>query len=50
VGRVKDTMVSGNVYQVLKEIIGVENESRWVDGVFLIPHLYCPLLSVATKT
>jgi len=50
VGRVKDTMVSGNVYQVLKEIIGVGNEARWVDGVFLVPHLYCPILSVATKT
>jgi len=50
VGRVKNTMVSGNVYRVLKEIIGVGNEARWVDGVFLVPHLYCPLLSVATKT
>lgn len=50
VGRVKDTMVSGNVYQVLKEIIGVGNKARWVDGIFLVPHLYCPLLSVATRT
>lgn len=50
VGRVKDTMVSGNVYQVLKEIIGVGNKARWVDGIFLVPHLYCPLLSVVTRT
>ena len=50
VGRVKDTMVSGNVYQVLKEIIGVGNKARWVDGIFLVPHLYCPRLSVVTRT
>jgi len=50
VGRVKDTMVSGNVYQVLKEIIGVGNEARWVDGIFLVPYLYCPRLSVVTRT
>ena len=50
VGRVKDTMVSGNVYQVLKEIIGVGNKARWVDGIFLVPHLYCPRFSVVTRT
>jgi len=48
-GRVKDTMISGNVYQVLKEIIAIGSEARWVDGIFRVPHLYCPRLSVATK-
>jgi PmbA protein len=49
VGRVKDTMVSGNVYQVLKEIIAIGKESKWVGGFLQTPHLYCPRLSVATK-
>ena len=49
VGRVKDTMVSGNVYQVLKEITAIGSEARWVGGFLQTPHLYCPVLSVASK-
>lgn len=50
VGRVKDTMVSGNVYQVLKQLEAVGREARWVGGFLRTPHLYCPSLSVAAKT
>jgi len=49
VGRVKDTMVSGNVYQVLKQIIAIGNDARWVGSFLKTPHLYCPSLSVASK-
>ncbi len=49
VGRVKDTMVSGNVYQVLKEIVAIGSEPKWVGGFLHTPHLYCPGLSVASK-
>ena len=49
VGRVKDTMVSGNIYQVLKQIIAIGSEARWVGGFLQSPHLYCPTLSVASK-
>ncbi len=49
VGRVKDTMVSGNIYQVLKQIVAIGNEPRWVGGFLLTPHLYCPRVSVASK-
>ncbi len=49
VGRVKDTMVSGNVYQVLKQLEAVGQETRWVGGLLRTPCLYCPSLSVATK-
>jgi PmbA protein len=48
-GRVKDTMVSGNVYQVLKQIESIGNDGRWVEGFFRTPSIYCPRLSVATK-
>jgi len=50
VGRVKDTMVSGNVYQVLKEIAAIGNEAKWVGGFLQTPHIYCPSLSVAVKS
>ncbi|MDI6814731.1 MAG: TldD/PmbA family protein [Dehalococcoidales bacterium] len=46
VGRVKDTMVSGNVYQVLKQIIAIGSEPKWVGSFLQTPHLYCPRLSI----
>lgn len=49
VGRVKDTMIAGNVYHVLKELCGIGEETRWVDGAFQVPALYCPAVSVAAK-
>jgi len=49
VGRVKDTMIAGNVYQVLKEILGIGQETRWVGGILHTPSLYCPSVSVTTK-
>jgi PmbA protein len=48
-GRVKDTMVSGNVYQVLKQIEAIGNDSRWVEGFLHTPSIYCANLSVAAK-
>jgi PmbA protein len=49
VGRVKNTMVSGNVYQVLKEVTAVGSQAEWVGGSLYTPPLYCPRLSVASK-
>ncbi len=49
VGRVKDTMVSGDIYQLLNEIIAVGSDARWVGGHLKTPSLYCPGLSVASK-
>jgi len=49
VGRVKDTMVSGNVYQALKESIALGRDVRWVDAFLHTPHIYCPSISVASK-
>ena len=50
VGRVKDTMVSGNVYQALKDIIAIGQNSKWVGSSLCTPHLYCGGLSVAAKS
>ncbi len=48
-GRVKDTMVSGNIYEALKEIAAIGNKARWVGGMVLTPHIYCPRLAVSAK-
>ncbi|MFC1952215.1 TldD/PmbA family protein [Chloroflexota bacterium] len=49
VGRVKDTMVSGNIYQILKQITAIGNEAKWIGGFLNTPPLYCPNVSVASK-
>jgi len=49
VGRVKDTMIAGNVYQVLEELRGIGQEARWVGGTLQTPPLYCSGVSVTTK-
>jgi PmbA protein len=49
IGRVKNTMVSGNVYQILKQLEAIGQEAKWVGGLLCTPHIYCPSLSVATK-
>jgi PmbA protein len=48
VGRVKNTMVAGNVYKLLKEISAIGSQAKWVGGVFSTPSIYCPRLSVAS--
>ncbi len=49
VGRVKNTMVSGNIYQVLKDIAALGKEARWVGSSVCTPHIYCRNLAVASK-
>ena len=48
VGRVKDAVVSGNIYRALADIAAIGSERRWVGGVYC-PPLYCRGLSVAAK-
>ena len=49
VGRVKDTMVSGNMYSCLKEGVEVGRGARWVDGVLHTPPILLTHLSVSTR-
>ncbi len=50
VGRVKDTMVAGNVHQLLKErVLAIGGRGRWVGGGLLVPPLAFTALSVAAK-
>ncbi len=47
VGRVKNTMVSGNVYELLKEGIAIGSDSRWLGGSMKTPSIFCPAVAVA---
>ena len=49
VGRVKDTMVAGNVFQALSDIAGLSKDLFWVGGSLRLPYLYLPALGVASK-
>ena len=49
VGRVKDTMVSGNIYQLLKQVAAIGSDTKWVGGFLSTPSIYCPSVSVASK-
>ncbi len=48
-GRVKNTIVSGNIYKVLKDIAAIGNDSKWIGGSFSTPSLYIPVLSISSK-
>ncbi|MCL2149865.1 MAG: TldD/PmbA family protein [Dehalococcoidia bacterium] len=48
VGRVKDTVISGNVYTLLNDIVAVGSGGRWVGELFT-PPLFFPALSVASQ-
>ncbi|AQU05612.1 peptidase C69 [Dehalococcoides mccartyi] len=48
-GRVKDTMLSGNIYSALKTINAIGSDGRWLDGELFTPSMYFPNLSVAAK-
>jgi len=49
VGRVKDTMVSGNIYRLLKDFNAIGSDAKWVGSSIYTASLYCPELSVASK-
>ena len=49
VGRVKDTLIAGNVYKVLSAIEGMSRETRWVGGFAHVPAILCRGVSVATQ-
>ncbi len=49
VGRVKDTMVSGNVYAALRDIAAIGREPRWVGAFLHTPPIYCKGLAVSSQ-
>ncbi len=49
IGRVKDTMISGNVYKVLSQVEHIGDSSDWVFGSMRSPAIQCLGVEVATK-
>lgn len=49
VGRIKNVMIAGNAFEVLKDIVAISNNARWISGQYLFPHVYVKELSVSTK-
>jgi len=49
VGRIKNVMIAGNAFEVMKDIVAIGDESRWVSGQYYFPHIYIKSLSVSTR-
>lgn len=49
VGRVKDTMVAGNIMDVLRHVAAVGSDQRWVGGALRTPSLLCDDVSVSSR-
>lgn len=48
-GRVKDTMIAGNVYDALSKIVAIGDEAEWVGGGMAIPAICCEGVTVSAK-
>ena len=49
VGRIKNVMIAGNAFEVMKDIVAIGDESRWVSGQYYFPHIYIKSISVSTR-
>ncbi len=49
-GRVKDTVISGNVYASLNKLIAIGKEARWVGAGLHAPPMCCGGVTVSSKT
>ncbi|MBI4498272.1 MAG: TldD/PmbA family protein [Chloroflexi bacterium] len=49
VGRVKNTMVAGNVYEAFKGVLAIGREAHWVGGSFQASHIALPRVSVSAR-
>jgi len=49
VGRVKDISIAGNIYELLREIAAVSQESKWVYNSFRLPYVLLPDVNVVAK-
>jgi len=50
VGRVKDTMVAGNVHQALAQLSAIGSEARWVNGTVHTPPLLFERMAVSARS
>jgi len=48
-GRIKNVMIAGNAIEELKNVAALGDKAKWVDGKYLLPHIFLKSLSVSTK-
>ena len=48
-GRIKNCMVAGNIFEVLKNICEISSDREWVSGCELYPYFMLDNLTVAGK-
>ena len=49
VGRVKDVSIAGNIYELLREVSAVSQETEWIYNNFRLPHILLPEMNVVAK-
>lgn len=49
-GRVKDTMITANVYEALSKIVAISDKAEWVGGDLCTPAICCQGVTVSTKS
>jgi PmbA protein len=50
VGRVKDVSIAGNIYDVLKDVAAISQETHWVYGRYRMPYILLPAVNVVSKS
>ncbi len=48
-GRVKDTMIAGNVYQCLNSVEAISSETEWVFGSAILPSIRCMGVQISSS-
>lgn len=49
VGRVKDTMVAGNIFEAFSNLVDLSDRAEWVGGSSYVPHILFAELGVAAR-
>ena len=49
VGRVKDTMVAGNIFEAFSNLVELSDRAEWVGGSSYVPHVLFAKLGVAAR-
>jgi PmbA protein len=47
VGRVKDLSIAGNVYELLKDVSAISQETQWIYNTFHAPYILVPEMNIA---
>ncbi|MEO0837255.1 MAG: metallopeptidase TldD-related protein, partial [Cyanobacteria bacterium J06642_3] len=49
VGRVKNTMVAGNIFEAFNNLVDFSDQSQWVGSSSYLPHILFAELGVASR-